>query len=631
VLTPLSAYRAFHLRHHQTTNEKDDPNAPLNSRWMLAAGSLVYTSLIHIYAWRNLRGRRLIRYLAETAGMCLLWAALLLFMPRALRERALFLPIAIVALLQNIRIVTEHLDLGPERYHDTWQLSLPAWLSKWLLHYDHHLEHHLRPGLHWHELPGYRSDLAQRQDELKLLRVSFVEYFRTVFLRRGHAKPRADTTAPAPASGSRIRLRADLPQRDERSKSSYGPRYHGLDALRGITMILVVVLHAALAYAVLPIPNLIWTVRDSSAHPAFDLLCWWTLGISSPFYLMSGFFAAELCEARGVRSFLISRCKRILGPFLAAGITILPATFFVWVGGWLISGECSPREFVRMKFHAPGYQRNLYGPAHLWSLEYLAVMLALYMAYAAVRRRLRPASQLPAAPGWLLRALSSPWRPLVLALPTTLILWAGHRVVGLDAIMDRTNSFVPEPFRLCHNLVFFIVGVSLHRMRDDLRLLARYGWTYLALSVPVFACRGFLIRQDLLHPLHGASAVALALTGATFTWLVTFGLLGLALGRLTRPQPALSYLADSSYWVYLCHLPIVGLLQVDLYSLALPAGVKFALVLSGTVAICLASYHAAVRHTWLGLWLHGRRERHLLVQRTTRRVSRRTAPQPAGR
>ena len=59
VLTPLTAYRAFHLRHHQTTNGTGDPNGPLNSRWMLGVGSLVYATLIHLYVWRNLRGRLL--------------------------------------------------------------------------------------------------------------------------------------------------------------------------------------------------------------------------------------------------------------------------------------------------------------------------------------------------------------------------------------------------------------------------------------------------------------------------------------------------------------------------------------------------------------------------------------------
>ena len=157
VLTPLSAYRAFHLKHHQKTNREGDPNASLNSRWMLVAGSLVYATLIHLHAWRNLRGRLLARYLLEMAGMAVFLAVLALLLPRSLRDRAWLLPLLIVTILQNIRIVTEHLDLPSGRYHDTWQLVLPDWLSGWLLHYDHHLEHHLRPSLHWYELPGYRA------------------------------------------------------------------------------------------------------------------------------------------------------------------------------------------------------------------------------------------------------------------------------------------------------------------------------------------------------------------------------------------------------------------------------------------------------------------------------------------
>jgi len=161
------------------------------------------------------------------------------------------------------------------------------------------------------------------------------------------------------------------------------------------------------------------------------------------------------------------------------------------------------------------------------------------------------------------------------------------------------------------NLVFFIVGVSLHRLRVDLPHLARLGWTYLdlAVSLPVFACRAVLIQQDLARPLQGWTALALAVSGALFTWLITFGLLGLALGRFNRPHLALSYLADSSYWVYLCHLPIIGLLQLGLYPVQAPAVVKFLLVLSGSMALCMTSYQVAVRHTFLGRWLHGRRER----------------------
>jgi len=380
--------------------------------------------------------------------------------------------------------------------------------------------------------------------------------------------------------------------------------------MRGAMMALVVVLHAALAYAVIPIPNLIWAVRDADAQPAFDLLCWWTLGISSPFYLISGFFAVALCESRGLRAFLVNRIQRIVGPFLVAGLFLLPATFFIWAFGWLISGRCTMREILRMKFHSRGYQQNLYGPAHLWSLEYLAIMLAVFSIVVGLRGLLaRHSERLPQRPGWVDRVLASPWRPLYLAVPTALILWVGHRVVGLDAMMDRLNSFVPEPFRLLHNAVFFAVGVRLHRHRHNLDDFGAHGWTYLILSLPVFICRALLIQRDLTHSLEGTAALALAVSGGLFCWLLTFGTLGLALGALNRPVPALRYLADSSYWVYLTHLPIVGLLQVDLHTLEAPAAVKFLIVLAATMALTLTSYQVMVRYTFVGLWLHGRRDR----------------------
>jgi glucan biosynthesis protein C len=346
---------------------------------------------------------------------------------------------------------------------------------------------------------------------------------------------------------------------------------------------------------------------------------------------MSGFFAAGLIESRGLRAFLVNRANRIVGPFVAAGVIILPATFFVWVAGWLATGECTPREVLRMKFHARGYQRNLYGPAHLWSLEYLAVMLGAFWIVMGIRRLVRGQSPGPRkGPGWLVRPLASPWRPLLLALPSTFILWAGHRQLGLDAMMDRMNSFVPEPWRLLHNAVFFVVGVYLHPLRQGLDRFADHRWTYLALSVPVFAVRALLIQRDLTHHLDGPGVLALAASGALFSWLITFGLLGLALGYFDHSRPALRYFADSSYWVYLCHLPIVGLLQVDLLTLKAPAAVKFLIVLGGTLTICLASYQVVVRHTFLGAWLHGSRDRGLFATsvvphfRTLRRAQRAT-------
>jgi peptidoglycan/LPS O-acetylase OafA/YrhL len=174
--------------------------------------------------------------------------------------------------------------------------------------------------------------------------------------------------------------------------------------------------------------------------------------------------------------------------------------------------------------------------------------------------------------------------------------------------LDRHNSFVPDAFRLLHNALFFAAGVVIHRSRDKLPRLASRAWTYLALSCPVFLLRAALVQRDLTGALSATQALLLAASGALFTWLLTFGCLGLAL-RASRPWPAIRYLADSSYWIYLCHLPIVGLVQVWLFAVQAPAAFKFMAALGISMAIGLASYHVMVRYTTIGVWLHGRRER----------------------
>lgn len=57
-----------------------------------------------------------------------------------------------------------------------------------------------------------------------------------------------------------------------------------------------------------------------------------------------------------------------------------------------------------------------------------------------------------------------------------------------------------------------------------------------------------------------------------------------------QPRTWLAYLADSSYWVYLVHLPLTMGLGVLLYGLPVPALAKMLINVLATTALCLASY-----------------------------------------
>ena len=76
---------------------------------------------------------------------------------------------------------------------------------------------------------------------------------------------------------------------------------------------------------------------------------------------------------------------------------------------------------------------------------------------------------------------------------------------------------------------------------------------------------------------------------------------------MSSHSPARRYLADSSYWLYLIHLPIIFFLQVAMAKWDLSWMIKFPLILGITMAIGLVTYRYVVRYTFIGATLNGKR------------------------
>jgi peptidoglycan/LPS O-acetylase OafA/YrhL len=376
------------------------------------------------------------------------------------------------------------------------------------------------------------------------------------------------------------------------------PRLPGLDALRSASMVAVVVAHAATAYVSIPIRGVPWAVYDRSRSFAFDAVVWSTISWAMPvFFALGVFAAAAIWSAKGPREFAKDRLRRIAAPAAIFGPPVLIATLLVWGTGWLVSGRAGLEQLLQLVFIDPEIRANTFGPAHLWFLEYLLLMLG---AYYVVRSCVRlPTWARP--PGGLILSWAG---PLLVAVPTALILWLGHAVNGLDPIMDVRNRFVPNPIRWLHHGWFFVVGTWLFAARDGLPKLARPAPMFLLLALGAFVARAALLREDLVASLTGTAAWLSAGSGALFGWLSLFGSIGLVL-RLGKPSPSVRYVAASSYWIYLTHFPIVGLVQVGLYPLPWPPAAKFLLALGLTLGFGLLSYQGLVRRTAVGRWLNG--------------------------
>ena len=90
----------------------------------------------------------------------------------------------------------------------------------------------------------------------------------------------------------------------------------------------------------------------------------------------------------------------------------------------------------------------------------------------------------------------------------------------------------------------------------------------------------------------------------TFTF---FGFIGLAERRFGSESKRLRWLSDSSYWIYLIHLPIVTMITFMMFGISIPVEIKFLLAIVLTSLIGILTYKYLVRRTLVGVLLNGKR------------------------
>jgi glucans biosynthesis protein C len=409
-------------------------------------------------------------------------------------------------------------------------------------------------------------------------------------------------------------------------------RHGGLDWLRAFATILVVLLHAGIPYLTQPLPGVVWSVESAERSSAVNLCCWWINGFIMPlFFLMSGFFACELRERLGTGGFLRHRLHRIGGPLLFGMIVILPLDLYAWLLGWVQQGWIPAQKLRSLKIDSP-LGDQLWGLAHLWFLEYLLLYCLAGWAICRVldwrvrrrveSRRTAPVIPLPAVSG-------SPWGRSVSV--NERLLAGGTALLGAVAICGTVLTVEPEVvigFRhgwlpLWENAIFFAVpfaigwGWAAFRKKGPTGSEAvgngSEGVTWwlpaggLVLATGMFVTLLPRLEAHLTRNETGLTDPGLAYLFAGFGLLMSVSLFGIALLSSARQAPAgVRYFAQASFWIYLLHHPLVGLVHVDLWSLAWPAWVKFLVAALVPLTLCLLTYQIVVRRTFIGLVLNGR-------------------------
>lgn len=367
---------------------------------------------------------------------------------------------------------------------------------------------------------------------------------------------------------------------------SGGERLHHLDALRALTMVLILPAHA------------LALIGLQSGQDDFEASIFWTIHVFRLplFFLVAGFFAALLLEARGLSALMRNRAVRIGIPLLLGCLFVVPVLTLC----------------LQQVSTVPYRTHGLLGalahpePSYLWFLWYLTLIYAtVLLGRHALAGRSRAVAGLRAAASHL---LGNRLAPLLLALPTALLL---YRQPTWMASSTPAESFVPVPDLLAYYGVFFVSGWAMFAipgLRESIE--RRPGWHLLLATLTLPPALAFYLLQG--EPAIGQGRwfhlLALVLLSAA-TWSLVFGLLGLSRRYLKDHSPRLRYWADASYWIYLSHfVPMAGLAALIL-AVQMPGAARLILLVAVTLAVVYAAYGAFVRHSPVGRVLHGPRPR----------------------
>ena len=160
-----------------------------------------------------------------------------------------------------------------------------------------------------------------------------------------------------------------------------------------------------------------------------------------------------------------------------------------------------------------------------------------------------------------------------------------------------------------------VIDWMLSRQRERISQFARLTpsrWILAGIGIGAILLLGG-IEGDFGHPYRTAAHVAYVISYALTMWSLVFLTLGVFKKFLGRPHPHVRYIADSSYWMYLIHLPVVIWMQVSVAEIPLHWSLKLGFISTITIAISLLTYDLFVRSTFIGGTLNGRRRDRVLA------------------
>ncbi len=272
-------------------------------------------------------------------------------------------------------------------------------------------------------------------------------------------------------------------------------------------------------------------------------------------FFVSGMGVSFAIRKRNWKQLILERTKRILVPFLFGIVAIVPLHILLW-----------------QKYYSQDIAYSL-SQGHLWFLANIFVyVLVLSPLFFYLKRNKNSGIVI-----FFNKLFSNPIGLSLISIPFVL------EAILLNPESYQTYALNIHGFSI--GLFAFFFGFSfILSGKYFWETVLRWRWLFLTFALSLYIIR--LIAFDVIAPNY-------LMAIESFMWVLS--VFGFSFRYLNHPSKALSYLSQGAYPIYILHMIFLYLGSFLIFPLAIPALLKFIMIVVFTGIGCMASYEFIIR------------------------------------
>lgn len=348
-------------------------------------------------------------------------------------------------------------------------------------------------------------------------------------------------------------------------------------------LFLLIAFHAGISFMSSELNPELWIFKDTSTSIIFDGLLGFIHTFRHPaFFVISGFVTHQMFQKYSWKEVLDKRFKRLFIPMLITITLIGPIVYMLFAK---LMGETN---IFSLDVIYPSSQDHPYriSTIYVWFLYYLLLFSLAHLLFEKLGYR-RFLEKVNIGKNWFFASISI----LLFVVIVCLTAWQENSLFGQYHLLPALAS-------LGGYFAFYLFGIFLSSRNNSLTKIENYGIYFVVLGTISFMVYSFKGMQVL--SLEGSAMKfnpILMLSSALATVFYSFGFLGLALKYYTTPNKTITYISQSSYFLYLIHFPILLIFLNFSVLQNWNVFVKFFFVLIATTFVSVL-----INVLWLKLW-----------------------------